>query len=150
MTIPIICISKSLVELPFMYMVFGQQLYFYLAIGGIYCEYFFAKGWTSSAILILSRVVDPEISYLGINTFIVLSVLNNAVTPIVIHLILGKTLGFATGDAHISKTAGFYVLIALCVPLVICCPFFWVAGKTMVKKQQTAVNEGKENKSLQR
>jgi hypothetical protein len=81
MTIPMICIIKSLMEVPFMWMIFGQVTQFYVAIGGIYCEYFLAKGWTSSAMLILSRVVDPEISYLGINSFIVLSTINYSVTP---------------------------------------------------------------------
>ena len=81
MLIPLIIIVKSLIEIPFMWMIFGQQSRFYLAISGVYCEYFLAKGWTSSAILIMSKVVDPEIAYLGITSFIVLTVFNRAVTP---------------------------------------------------------------------
>lgn len=59
MIIPMICIIKSLVEAPFSFMVFGQLGNFYVAMAGIYGEYFLSKGWTSSAMLILTNVVDP-------------------------------------------------------------------------------------------
>lgn len=131
MTIPMICIIKSLIEIPFMWMIFGQQTQFYLAIGGIYCEYFLAKGWTSSAMLILSRVVDPEIAYLGINTFIVLGVINQAITPQIIAKILGNKEFKVVEDSHESGMILFY---ACTIPLLLCCPFFYIAGRRMVKK----------------
>lgn len=72
MTIPWVCIVKALIEVPFMYMIYGQDVNFKLSISGVYCEYFLAKGWTSAAMLILSTVVDPSISYLGITMFIII------------------------------------------------------------------------------
>lgn len=138
MTIPMICIIKSLMEVPFMWMIFGQQKTFYLAVGGLYCEYFLAKGWTSSAMLILTRVVDPEISYLGINTFIMLGSLNNAITPNILTAIIG--------DLHFEDNSGEIgdILFYMCVvALVTCCPFFYLAGKALVKKQNQAIKEGK-------
>lgn len=88
MTIPIICIVKSLWEIPFMWMIFGQQENFDVAIMGVFLEYILSKGWTSSGMLILSRVVDPEIGYLGINAFNVLGTINQAITPLMISIII--------------------------------------------------------------
>lgn len=53
MTIPIICIVKSIIDIPLQFMIFGQYGNFWVAISGLILEYFLAKGWTSSAMLIL-------------------------------------------------------------------------------------------------
>lgn len=83
MTIPLICIIRSLIDVPCMYMIFGHHGAngnFWIAISGLFGEYFLAKGWTSSAMLILQTVVDPQISYLGINMFITLGNIDNVIS----------------------------------------------------------------------
>lgn len=58
MTMPMVCILKTLIQIPLTWFVFGQDN-FALAMVGVYGEYFLAKGWTSAALLILGNVVDP-------------------------------------------------------------------------------------------
>lgn len=58
MTMPMVCILKTLVQIPLTWFVFGQSN-FTVAMVGVYGEYFLAKGWTSAALLVLGNVVDP-------------------------------------------------------------------------------------------
>ena len=72
MTIPMLILLKALIEIPLNIASFSQNTMFYLSTGGVIGEYFFAKGWTAPAILVLKTVVDPSISGLGVAMFLLI------------------------------------------------------------------------------
>ena len=108
-----------------------------MAISGLILEYFLAKGWTSSAMLILQSVVVPEISYLAINMFIILGALNVAIVSS-LKTLLNKFVSIPKGqeltDEQIRTTGLLYFGMTV-IPLTISLPFFWCGGNEMRKKK---------------
>lgn len=49
---------------------------------GVFGEYFFAKGWTSAAILILKTVVDPSIASLSVSMFMFTATITTTISSI--------------------------------------------------------------------
>lgn len=70
MTIPMICVVKALLDIPFCMLTYLQHTNFTLSILGIYLQLIFAKGWTAPAILILKTVVDPSVQSLTVAMFL--------------------------------------------------------------------------------
>ena len=113
-------------------------------MSGIYLEYFIAKGWTSSAILILKTVVDPSISYMGISMFILLTCINGMIAQNVLAFIMH------TYDIHPQESPGDYGLLVTfftTIPCLICVPFFLHAGCIMKKIKKQNIVEGVEDKA---
>ena len=127
MTIPILILIKAIIEIPLNLASFMQTSMFYLSTGGVIGEYFFAKGWTAPAILVLKTVVDPSISNLGVAIFLLMSNLS--------YTVANKVMGNILHSNNIKPSSVEYswVMCLNCtIPCVLCLPFFWIAGKKMV------------------
>jgi hypothetical protein len=143
MTIPIICILKAIVEIPANLMMFYQSKSFAISMAGIYSEYFFAKGWTSSAILMLKEVVDPSISYLSISFFI----LTTSVTTMLSSNLFGQlTKYLQLKPIDDPDLYGNYMAIFTITPIVLCIPFFLYGGCVMRNKKRAKVRNGEETR----
>jgi sugar phosphate permease len=128
MTIPMLCLLKAFIDIPFQFMIFFQQKYFYLSIAGIYGEYFFSKGWTAPAILILKTVVDPSIASLSVSMFLLTANLNA--------MISARTMGYIveTYNIHPSSSPerfGYLITAMTSIPCLLCAPFFLISGLKM-------------------
>lgn len=70
--VPIVCIAKSIVTIPFNMLLYSQQDSFFLSMAGLWGEMYIGRGWGSSATFMLRNVVDPKINYLGVSLFLIL------------------------------------------------------------------------------
>lgn len=57
---------------------------------GIYVELFVGRGWGSSALFMLRSMVEPEIAYLSVNLFMLLTSLNATITSETVAFIVKK------------------------------------------------------------
>jgi hypothetical protein len=71
MTIPNICITRNLLVIPTLYMMFWVQNNFYVSIAGFYLYQILAKGWIAPALLMLKTVVPPDVASLSIGIFLI-------------------------------------------------------------------------------
>lgn len=94
MTIPMLCLVKAVIDIPCLFMIFYQQSNFTIGIAGVFLQYFFAKGWTSAAILILKTVVDPSIAPLSVSMFML--------TASLVSTLSSHTMGEMTSFFHLS------------------------------------------------
>ena len=136
MTIPMVCLIKAVVDIPCLLMIFFQQSSFTLGMAGVFLEYFFAKGWTSAAILILKTVVDPSIAPLSVSMFML--------TASVVSTVSSQAIGDLTFILNLSPTetpAAYGNLITLftVVPTLISIPLFFKSGLAMrsIKQQKS-------------
>lgn len=61
-------------------MTFYQQGSFTIAMMGLFLDQLVGKGWGSSAMFMLRTIVDPKISYLSVNLFMILICINSMIT----------------------------------------------------------------------
>lgn len=69
MTIPMLCVVKTTLLIPILFMVFYQQSNFTMSMIGIHLNNIVGQGWSSSAILMLKSIVDPQVATLAISFF---------------------------------------------------------------------------------
>lgn len=141
-TVPIICLFKAVICIPMMYMIFGQFGNFELAIFGMFGDFFLCAGWDSCIMHFLLSVLEPHIRYLGINMIIILNILDNMISPIIagsIDLALGIT------EVHAKGLVYFWMMF---VPLIICVPFFFLAG-VFISKRHKSLNLDEEERFLE-
>lgn len=131
MTIPMLCIVKTIISIPEMFMIFDQQSNFTLSMAGIHLHNLTAQGWSSTAIFMLKTIVDPKVAYLGISFFMVLT----SVTQVVASQSMALFIGIYDLDA-VKTPAGFGRLLTLItvITMSLSVPFFYISGKRIVAK----------------
>lgn len=140
MTIPMLCLIKAVIDIPFLLMTYFQQSSFIISELGIFLQYFFAKGWTSAAILILKTVVDPSIASLSISMFMLTASLVSTIAAISMgNLAKSNNLNPVETPTAYGELITFFTV----VPTVLSIPFFYYSGLAMrdVKRKQIAKGE---------
>ena len=121
-------------------MTYYQQQNFWISIAGVYLEYFFAKGWTAPAILILKTVVDQSVQQLSVAMFLL--------TTNLVNTIAAYTMGYLATKYNLHPTDsprkyGQLITILTTVPCALSAPFFLISGLKMrnLKRQKIAMGE---------
>ena len=94
-------------------------------MGGIYGEYFFAKGWTSPTVLMLQTVVDPSIKGITVAMFLFFSTVVGAIAPIVFGIFYKK---YDASPHRHPDILGNLMSVMTIIPCAISIPLFLIAG----------------------
>ena len=140
MTIPMICVIKALIDVPFCFMTYFQHKNFTLAIFGIYLQLIFAKGWTAPAILILKTVVDPAVSNLSVAMFLFFQT--------IVYSGSASAMGYISTKFEVDPLTkpdeyGWLITAMTVVPCLLSVPFFLASGYKMrnIKRAQKEQGE---------
>ena len=134
MTIPLLCVVKSALDIPMMFLIFFQQKSFTLSMVGIHMHNFIGQGWSSSAILMLKTISDPRVSYLGISFFLVLTSLCSVCVSLSTATLIDI---FDLDSINTPEKFGTLLTFQTAVPLCICLPFFYYSGLAFKAKKQS-------------
>jgi hypothetical protein len=125
MTVPYVCISRHVVDIPALFLMFYVQNNFYLSIAGFFIQQILAKGWTAPALLMLKSVVPAEVASLSIGIFLLVVSVDYSVSIEAIQAVVGA---LHLKPNHSGGEYGDVVFWFCAVPAAIAIPLFYFAG----------------------
>jgi len=126
MTKPLLCLFKSVVDIPCLCMIYLQQGSFIVSVVGLICQYTFGKGWSGPAISMLQTVVPPQIKGTAVAMFMFFSAILSSFTSIIIG---GVTTSFNLSPEDTPRQYGLVIALMVISPSIISIPFFYLAGR---------------------